>query len=115
VPERTSIARARHVIDVVVGRSTMPVEIGFESEDIGATQGTTLTVLGVVVAQYQPGTRHWDRALETAVDLVRDAADVFPTGASVRRTEAWRDAIAHVLAAYGCTPWDGTVPDWETL
>ena len=112
---RTSTARARHVIDVIVGRATMPVEIGFESQDIGATQGTTLTVLGVIVAQYRPGTRYWDRALEIAVDLVRDAADAFPTGASVRRVEAWRDVIAHVLAASEYTLWDGTVPDWENL
>ena len=111
----TSTARARHVIDVAVGRATMPVEIGFESQDIGATQGTMLTLHGITVARYRPGTRHWSTALETAVDVVRDAADVFPTGASVRRAEAWRDAIAHVLAANGCTPWDGTVPDWESL
>jgi hypothetical protein len=115
MPERTSVAVVRHVIDVVTAGTSVPVEIGFESVDIGGTQGTTLTVHGVTIAQYQPGTRWWDRALECAVDIARDAADALPVGASVRSAEAWRAALDGALAEKKYTPWDGTEPDWENL
>lgn len=101
--------KVRYSIEVSSDALTAPVAVEFASRDIGFTQGTTLGFNGVVLAQYRPGTLHWDRALDIAQDIVKQAFE------RVWATEWWAssltaslaDALQAVMKEQNCLPWDG--------
>ncbi|MFD5564496.1 hypothetical protein [Kitasatospora griseola] len=102
--------RVRHIIEIRLSEHEQALyTVDFTSRDIGCTQGTTLTLGGRTIAQYQPGTRHWDTALETAEHLVAKAAE-----RAVARNRFFdlftfcTELTAVVAEDRHCTPWDGT-------
>lgn len=111
-------ASVRHMIDITIDDSSIPLSFTFVALEIGGTQATTITYGGAVVAQYAPGTRHWGTALETAERVLARAMQEVAEQAIGRHYE-WKSqaviagvtaAIPGVLAVEGCTPWDGGAP-----
>lgn len=102
--------RIRHTIELHYTEGEY-VTIDFDSHDIGCTQGTTLTLQGHAIARYRPGTRYWDRALETAEQLVAAAADQVIDRGRFELSAFVTALLAAIAADPHCTLWDGTVPD----
>lgn len=100
-----------------------PLRFRFESRDIGATQGTTLTLLladqgygrDTIIARYRPGTRYWDRAMEIAEEVIADAVRIANevTSQDELSVKELRAAFDQVLTEGRYTPWDGTDPNDE--
>lgn len=102
----TATARVRHLIEVEPAPHALPVVFEFESRDIGYTQGTTIRYNGVIIANYRPGTRYWDTAVEVATKVLAGAVDYAASDGtwSISRFE---EKLAELLKTEQCTPWDG--------
>jgi hypothetical protein len=113
----TVTSRVRHIIEITTttsptGYNQHPTVIAFdfESRDIGFTQGTTIRHNHDVIAQYRPGTRHWDRALDIAEQNLAKAAEQLLTADGTWDAAGLPEALAKVLADDNCSPWDGLDP-----
>jgi hypothetical protein len=112
----TVTSRVRHLIEITTDRGRVVFE--FESHDIGCTQGTTITIADpnssgdmVVVARYRPHTRHWDRALEIAEQVLVQAVTRAVEGDGPWSTVQLARELDVVLAEESCTLWDGKDPN----
>lgn len=103
----TVTTSVRHTIVVNTSYGWRAGEFDFQSRDIGCTQGTTISHEGRVVAHYQPGTRHWDRALETAEQLLAAAFERLDSADGNWDWEPFQEAFQAAMVADHCTPWDG--------
>jgi hypothetical protein len=103
--------KVRTVIDVIpgvdVGLSRGSISIVFESRDIGCIQGTTLRYGGRVIAQYRPGTKRWDWALDQARKLLEEAMELTIADNGPFISMVFRGHLGDLLKADGCMPWDG--------
>ena len=107
--------QVRYLIEVQVDPLATPFLFDFASRDIGETQGTTIGYHGTVIARYRPGTRYWDRALEIAADVLREAFDQIGVTGSLWETGSFASVLAGVLEEKQCTVWNGDDLDggWE--
>ncbi|MGW6912530.1 hypothetical protein ACWGB8_01710 [Kitasatospora sp. NPDC054939] len=106
--------RVRHAIDLHAHPDQPPTAtIDFTSHDIGHTQGTTLSHNGTVIAQYLPGTRYWDRALDIATQNLTKAAERTLAGGQLWDVARFTEHLAAILDEDNCTPWNGVGPDDE--
>lgn len=101
----TSVSYTINVNTVLSGG---PVRFSFASRDIGCTQGTTLCYNGLVIAQYRPGTRYWDRALEIAQDVLKKTFERMELVNQLMAMDEFTTTLQDVLKTEQCSPWDGS-------
>jgi hypothetical protein len=92
----------RHVITVKHPHQAA-LSFEFESHDIGLTQGSTLRFGGKAIATYRPGTKHWQHALDIAVEILKATVEI----ALTRRMEIDAAAKVAVEEHRYASPWDG--------
>jgi hypothetical protein len=100
-------------INVHSNQNVGAARFGFASRDIGCTQGTTLTYNSVVIARFRPGTRYWDRALESAQEALKTVFERLEATGALWDMDAFNRTLQAVLTEQQCLPWDGNDLDGE--
>lgn len=113
----------RHTIVVTGGTLFTSIDVGFESRDIGCTQGTTLRIPANGLTRleetvhFRPGTRYWETALDVAREVLIEAftAAMAPTGMNGHGSWLDEEAFFQVFQnSKKIAPWNGEDPDTET-
>lgn len=106
------LVRARHCIEIASPYPGLPpILIDFQSEDIGATQGTTLRMDGQIIAQFRPGTRHWGSAMDSALELVQETTLRFMDTELPWTISNFRAKLAESMANRRVQAWNGEEPE----
>lgn len=113
----------RHIIVVTGGTLFTPADVGFESRDIGCTQGTTLRIpAGALTGMeetihFRPGTRYWETALDVAREILIEAFTAAMAPTDMNGHGSWLDEEAFFQVFQNSkkiSPWDGEDPDTDS-
>jgi hypothetical protein len=85
----------------------------FLSCDIGLTQGTRILYRNRTIAQYRPGTKHWEQALKITEELLVKAVERVAATGDTWHPHDMTAAFMEIAKEDGCQEWDGSDVDWE--